>query len=196
MCSAYVRYHYWDLNFNSLANIVVLFYLMIVNNWVIIMEGYVAVTSVWARCYFVAWFLVIVFVVLNVVTAFLLDFFTKQEEENKLHDAGYIPEWHDRIIKAALQLEQVKIKLPFANEREPPANELFKGFTQRVKDWIIVRPSHTMDKSKCFSIPGPGLFRTCLCLDLLCTISSLCACSCVLSLSLCTFPFYFCLMSI
>ena len=54
-----------------------------------------------------------------------------------------------------MQLEQVETKLPFANDREPPANELFKGFRQDVANWIIARPSHTMDKSKCSSAPGP-----------------------------------------
>eukprot|EP00937_MAST-01D_sp_MAST-1D-sp2_P002661 g2661.t1 len=102
VCSAYGKYHYWDLNFNSMGTtLVVLFYLMIVNNWVIIMEGYVAITSVGSRVYFVAWFFVIALVVLNVVTSFLLDFFTAQQVYNENVDRGWKPRWLDDVRKAA-----------------------------------------------------------------------------------------------
>lgn len=52
-----------------------LFDLMVVNNYNIITEGHVAMTSRWARLYFYVYFLFVVLVVLNVVVAFILDGF-------------------------------------------------------------------------------------------------------------------------
>merc|ERR1711871_1914294 len=46
---------------------------MVVNNWVVIMEGFVATTTVWARAFFMIWYVVCVIVVMNVCAGFLID---------------------------------------------------------------------------------------------------------------------------
>ena len=51
---------------------VVLFELMIVNNWPINMEAAVRATSTNARWFYLAWYFVAVIVVINVLVAFLL----------------------------------------------------------------------------------------------------------------------------
>lgn len=105
--SAFGKSHYWNLNFNTFgASHVVLFYLMIVNNWPVVMEGYVAVAGFSARLFFYAWYMVIVLVVLNIVLAFLLDAFAAQavvwQEMNK---GGKQPLWRIMVHAAAQRAE-------------------------------------------------------------------------------------------
>ena len=91
--TAYYESSYWHNNFNTLGrSMVTLFELMVVNNWAIIMMGYAYATSLWAMAYFYSWFFCMVIVVLNIVTAFLLDDFTvmqqtltREEEEGTQH---------------------------------------------------------------------------------------------------------------
>jgi hypothetical protein len=74
--TAFSSLHYWDLNFNDFrSSLYVLFVLMMVNNWVVVMEGYISVMGVWIRLYFVSWYMVVVMLVLNIVTAFFLQIF-------------------------------------------------------------------------------------------------------------------------
>ena len=52
------------------------------NNWFVICGGFVAVTSTWARLFFVAWWIVGVLVCLNVVVAFAIDSFMSISERS------------------------------------------------------------------------------------------------------------------
>jgi hypothetical protein len=105
--SAFGKSHYWNLNFNTFgASHVVLFYLMIVNNWPVVMEGYVAVAGFSARLFFYAWYMVIVLVVLNIVLAFLLDAFAAQALVwQELHHGGKQPLWRIMVHAAAQRAE-------------------------------------------------------------------------------------------
>lgn len=59
--SAYGKAEYWPLNFDSLGtSMVCLFALMVVNNFPILMEGYVAAVGDNARIYFIVHFVVTV----------------------------------------------------------------------------------------------------------------------------------------
>lgn len=70
------------------------FALTIVNNWPIIMEGYVvAVATHWAMLFFYVWYFAIVVVVLNIVTAFLIDDFTVMRAQIVDDNTGYAPLW-------------------------------------------------------------------------------------------------------
>ncbi|KAF0310153.1 Two pore calcium channel protein 1 [Amphibalanus amphitrite] len=70
------RLQYCANNFNSLpAALAVLFELMVVNQWHVLAEGYAAVTTQWARLYFVAFHLCCVVLLLNIFTAFILEAF-------------------------------------------------------------------------------------------------------------------------
>lgn len=74
--SPYGQSQYWQNNFNSLpAALVTLFELVVVNNWSITEQGYVAATSAWAMVYFIGFFCVGVIVLCSIVTAFLIDDF-------------------------------------------------------------------------------------------------------------------------
>ncbi|MDP2435381.1 MAG: ion transporter, partial [archaeon] len=55
----YGQSNYWANNFNSMSSaFVTLFELMVVNNWFLIMDAVVAVTSYWSRLYFMSFFIV------------------------------------------------------------------------------------------------------------------------------------------
>ncbi|XP_043220890.1 two pore calcium channel protein 1-like [Amphibalanus amphitrite] len=70
------RLQYCANNFNSLpAALAVLFELMVVNQWHVLADGYAAVTTQWARLYFVAFHLCCVVLLLNIFTAFILEAF-------------------------------------------------------------------------------------------------------------------------
>ncbi|KAK3863168.1 hypothetical protein Pcinc_031021 [Petrolisthes cinctipes] len=78
----YLDYYYLNNFDNIFIAGVTLFELTIVNNWFIIMEGYVAVTSDWSRLYFMIFYLVMM-VVMSVVVAFILEAFTFRMEYNQ-----------------------------------------------------------------------------------------------------------------
>ena len=73
--SSYGKSQYYMNTFDSIyLTFMTLFELMVVNNWNIIMEGYVAATdSEWTRLYFIIWFIVSVIVVMNVCAGFVID---------------------------------------------------------------------------------------------------------------------------
>ena len=70
--SAYGYYNYETvINFDSLqGSYWTLFYLLSVNDWVVLMEGCVAATGLWARAYFIAFWAVFVLFLLSVFIAF------------------------------------------------------------------------------------------------------------------------------
>ncbi|XP_045184033.2 two pore channel protein 2-like [Mercenaria mercenaria] len=74
--SVFVANDYCNVNFNDILNSVVLIAsLLIVNNWHVICEGFALVTSKAARLYFMSFHLTIAVVIMNIVTAFILDMF-------------------------------------------------------------------------------------------------------------------------
>ena len=76
---------YYENNFNSFPRaLVVQMELIVVNNWHLITEMYVERTSVWARFYFVTVYFGAVVVVMNVLTAFVLEAFISQYERNEV----------------------------------------------------------------------------------------------------------------
>jgi hypothetical protein len=76
--SSYGLQQYYMNRFDNVyLTFMTLFELMVVNNWNIIMEGYVAATRTeWTRLYFIVWFIVSVVVVMNVCAGFVIDAYT------------------------------------------------------------------------------------------------------------------------
>ncbi|XP_023225433.1 two pore calcium channel protein 1-like isoform X2 [Centruroides sculpturatus] len=74
--SAFYNSRYCSNNFNNIFNaMVILFELMVVNQWHILTSGFVIVTSKAARIYFFLFHLTCVIIVLNIFTAFVLEAF-------------------------------------------------------------------------------------------------------------------------
>lgn len=74
--STFVTSRYCANNFNDAASaFIILFELMVVNQWHILAEGFVLVTSVYARAYFVLFHMTCVILVMNIFTAFVIEAF-------------------------------------------------------------------------------------------------------------------------
>ncbi|XP_035670016.1 two pore calcium channel protein 1-like [Branchiostoma floridae] len=75
---------YCNNNFNDiLHSFVVLFELMVVNQWHVLAEGFVAVTHQAARIYFIVYHLLVVILVLNIFSAFILELFMLEYSMSK-----------------------------------------------------------------------------------------------------------------
>jgi len=77
MRTYYAQNNYWENNFNDIMHaFVLLFEIMIVNNWNLTVEAFVVATGTnWTRVYFVAYFFCTVVVGMNVVVALILEAF-------------------------------------------------------------------------------------------------------------------------
>nr|XP_020469359.1 two pore calcium channel protein 2 isoform X1 [Monopterus albus] len=75
-CGTYEQLGYWPNNFDDFAASIILLYdVMIVNNWQAFMEAYSRYTTEWAKVYFVCWWLTSSVMWVNVFVALILENF-------------------------------------------------------------------------------------------------------------------------
>lgn len=75
-CGTYEQLEYWANNFDDFAAaIVVLWDVMVVNNWFVFLDAYAKYTTKWSYLYFIVWWLTSVVIVLNLFTALILENF-------------------------------------------------------------------------------------------------------------------------
>lgn len=68
------EYDFLAINFNDMwSAMVTLFVLLVVNNWDVMVDGFVAVTSPWLRIFFIAFHFLGVLLCLNIATSFIID---------------------------------------------------------------------------------------------------------------------------
>jgi len=80
-CGTFDQLQYYANNFDDFfAALVVLWDLMVVNNWHVFLKEYSIVVSWWAQLYFVAWYLISVILVINLFVALILEAFVSQWE--------------------------------------------------------------------------------------------------------------------
>ncbi|RHY12546.1 hypothetical protein DYB25_000390 [Aphanomyces astaci] len=107
----YTQAGYMANNFNDMPSaIVTLFELILVNNWVVIAGGHVAVTSTYARWFFITYYVLGVTFLLNLVVASILDVFLdeyKIEQANNLECASK----DDKASSITLPLQRVDLAL-------------------------------------------------------------------------------------
>ena len=125
VCSAPLATSYFGNNFNDFpSGLVVLFELMVVNNWWVIMDGIAASTTcatganhmstcTWAKGYFVSFNFIAVLMVMNLVVAFILDGFFEEQAQEKARSAEEtarknqkLDEQRERLAEQARQLNQ------------------------------------------------------------------------------------------
>ncbi|RHY32302.1 hypothetical protein DYB32_002669 [Aphanomyces invadans] len=81
--SAYTQDDYMANNFNDMASgIVTLFELIVVNNWFVLAEGHVLVTSKVSRWFFIVYYIISVTLLLNLVVASILEAFVDEYQED------------------------------------------------------------------------------------------------------------------
>ena len=92
----YANAEYWDYShFNNHFNsMYLLFHLMVLNNWFVTMNGIIAVTSEWSSVYFLFFYFFAVFVVSNLVIAFIIAVLQYAVEDDDTEQAdladGYV----------------------------------------------------------------------------------------------------------
>ncbi|XP_063876277.1 two pore channel protein 1-like [Scylla paramamosain] len=138
----YPDYYYLNNFDNIFMAGVTLFELTVVNNWFIIMEGYVAVTSDWSRLYFMTFYLVMM-VVMSVVVAFILEAFTFRMEYN--HTVMEDADRDDNTIRVRVTLKKNDLEVIHSTIFDPRALQqltsifenkesvAFEGVGQRTK---------------------------------------------------------------
>lgn len=75
-CGSYEQLGYWPNNFDDFASSIVLLYnVMVVNNWQVFMDAYTRYTTEWSKVYFVAWWLTSSVMWVNLFVALILENF-------------------------------------------------------------------------------------------------------------------------
>ena len=107
--SEFYSHRYCSSNFNDLfSSYVTLFELLIVNQWHVITEGFVLVSSPWAKLYFISFHVVCVIVILNIFIAFVLEAFIL--EYGLLKSKGIKSPLLEKIQEMGLLLNNAKDK--------------------------------------------------------------------------------------
>ncbi|XP_046890186.1 two pore channel protein 2-like [Hypomesus transpacificus] len=76
VCGSYEQLGYWSNNFDDFASALVLLYnIMVVNNWNVFLDVYSRYTSEWSKLYFIAWWLTSSVMWANLFVAFILENF-------------------------------------------------------------------------------------------------------------------------
>uniref|UniRef100_A0A6Q2XBC7 Two pore channel protein 2 n=1 Tax=Esox lucius TaxID=8010 RepID=A0A6Q2XBC7_ESOLU len=75
-CGSYEQLGYWPNNFDDFASSLVLLYnVMVVNNWQVFMDAYSRYTTEWSKVYFVSWWLTSSVMWVNLFVALILENF-------------------------------------------------------------------------------------------------------------------------
>ncbi|XP_048829210.1 two pore channel protein 2-like isoform X2 [Brienomyrus brachyistius] len=76
-CGSYEQLGYWPNNFDDFASALILLYnVMVVNNWHVFLEAYTKYTTEWSKVYFIAWWLTSSVMWVNLFVALILENFT------------------------------------------------------------------------------------------------------------------------
>ncbi|KAM9409779.1 two pore channel protein 2 [Pholidichthys leucotaenia] len=76
-CGTYEQLNYWPNNFDDFAAAIILLYdVMVVNNWQVFIEAYSKYTTEWSKLYFVSWWLTSSVMWVNLFVALILENFT------------------------------------------------------------------------------------------------------------------------
>ncbi|XP_037102550.1 two pore calcium channel protein 2 isoform X3 [Syngnathus acus] len=108
-CGTYEQLGYWPNNFDDFAGAIILLYdIMIVNNWQAFMDAYTRYTTEWSKIYFVCWWFTSSVMWVNLFVALILENFTYKWDRSHSCSVTDV----DRIrYEATVQLmfkEQVK----------------------------------------------------------------------------------------
>lgn len=89
-CTQYQQLGYYANNFHDFgAALVVLWDVMVVNNWYIFLKGFMWMTgTAWAQLYFIAWWLVSVLICVNLFVALVLEAFVSRWEHVQRQDSA------------------------------------------------------------------------------------------------------------
>ncbi|XP_077983123.1 two pore channel protein 2-like [Glandiceps talaboti] len=119
-CGTYEELEYWPNNFDDFAAaLVVLWNLMVVNNWQVFLVVYSTATTGWSQLYFIAWYFTSVLICINLFTALILE--------------NFITKWdrHQQQLSEGLREDEITIRTTVHSMfrdmlKEPTEEELLK----------------------------------------------------------------------
>ena len=80
-CGSYENLEYYSYNFHDFgAALVILWNIMVVNNWYVFLDAFSRATSKWAQLYFIAWWLVAVIITINLFISLVIEVFITRWE--------------------------------------------------------------------------------------------------------------------
>ena len=80
-CGSYENLQYYSYNFHDFAaSLVLLWNIMVVNNWYVFLDAFTFATDKWSQLYFIAWWLVSVIITVNVFISLVIEVFLKRWE--------------------------------------------------------------------------------------------------------------------
>ncbi|KAJ8340530.1 hypothetical protein SKAU_G00351630 [Synaphobranchus kaupii] len=101
-CGTYEQLGYWPNNFDDFASTLVLLYnVMVVNNWQVFMEAYSRYTTGWSKLYFVSWWLTSSVMWVNLFVALILENFIYKWDRNHACSAS---EMENTRLQTTVQL--------------------------------------------------------------------------------------------
>ncbi|XP_023675538.1 two pore channel protein 2 [Paramormyrops kingsleyae] len=113
-CGTYEQLGYWPNNFDDFASTLVLLYnIMVVNNWQVFMEIYARQTNEWSKVYFVCWWLTSSVMWVNLFVALILENFIHKWDRSY----GCSVSDHERIGC------QMTVQLMFREHIQEPTEE-------------------------------------------------------------------------
>ncbi|KAM3876875.1 two pore channel protein 2 [Diretmus argenteus] len=121
-CGTYEQLGYWPNNFDDFAAAIVLLYnVMVINNWQAFMDAYSRYTTGWARLYFVCWWLTSSVMWVNLFVAVILE--------------NFIYKWDRTHSCSATEVERTRyetsVQLMFKEQiKEPTEEELLSQLHQ------------------------------------------------------------------
>ncbi|KAK2151678.1 hypothetical protein LSH36_355g04013 [Paralvinella palmiformis] len=125
-CGTYRQLQYWANNFDDFAAaLVVLWDVMVVNNWHVFLDAYKEVASGWSQLYFIVWWLLSVVITLNLFTALILENFimrwdrqqcVQSPRSGSVQDAG--PAIDDSVLISYFTVHDM-----FRNDLQEPSDE-------------------------------------------------------------------------
>ncbi|KAI7814083.1 two pore channel protein 2 [Triplophysa rosa] len=121
-CGSFEQLEYWPNNFDDFASSLVLLYnIMVVNNWHVFTDAYTRYTTEWSLVYFVAWWLTSSVMWVNLFVALILENFTyKWDRSNSLSVAEV-----ERIAY------QSTVQLMFREQVQEPTEEEIRAMLQQ-----------------------------------------------------------------
>uniref|UniRef100_A0A672GPT4 Ion transport domain-containing protein n=1 Tax=Salarias fasciatus TaxID=181472 RepID=A0A672GPT4_SALFA len=114
-CGTYEQLNYWPNNFDDFAvsSIILLYDVMIVNNWQAFMDAYSRYTTEWSKIYFVSWWLVSSVMWVNLFVALILE--------------NFIYKWDRSCSCSVTDVEKIRyetsVQLMFREQIQEPTEE-------------------------------------------------------------------------
>ncbi|KAL2089257.1 hypothetical protein ACEWY4_016156 [Coilia grayii] len=113
-CGTYEQLEYWPNNFDDFASSLVLLYnIMVVNNWHVFTDAYSRYTTEWSKVYFVSWWLVSSVIWVNLFIALILENFTYRWDHSQAFS----------VVDVERTAYQTSVQLMFREQVQEPTEE-------------------------------------------------------------------------